>query len=70
MLALTRPHDLDRAHLRHSRARPFFFFLDVRNDEKQAFLDLVKKEPGVTTVETAPMLRDGSPILKVSRSKR
>ncbi|HTN96843.1 MAG TPA: FtsX-like permease family protein [Nordella sp.] len=36
---------------------PSFFFLDVRNDEKQAFLDLVKKEPGVTTVETAPMLR-------------
>jgi putative ABC transport system permease protein len=36
---------------------PSFFFLDVRNDEKQAFLDLVKQEPGVTTVETAPMLR-------------
>jgi putative ABC transport system permease protein len=36
---------------------PSFFFLDVRNDEKQAFLDLVKKEPGVTNVETAPMLR-------------
>lgn len=36
---------------------PSFFFLDVRNDEKQAFLDLVAKEPGVTKVETAPMLR-------------
>lgn len=36
---------------------PSFFFLDVRNDEKQAFLDLVKQEPGVTNVETAPMLR-------------
>lgn len=36
---------------------PSFFFLDVRNDEKPAFLDLVKQEPGVTTVETAPMLR-------------
>lgn len=36
---------------------PSFFFLDVRNDEKQAFLGLLHKEPGVTTVETAPMLR-------------
>jgi putative ABC transport system permease protein len=36
---------------------PSFFFLDIRNDEKQAFLDLVRKEPGVTAVETAPMLR-------------
>jgi putative ABC transport system permease protein len=36
---------------------PSFFFLDVRNDEKPAFLDLVGKEPGVTKVETAPMLR-------------
>ncbi|TMJ38585.1 MAG: FtsX-like permease family protein, partial [Alphaproteobacteria bacterium] len=36
---------------------PSFFFLDVRNDEKQAFLDLVQKEPGVTKVDTAPMLR-------------
>lgn len=36
---------------------PSFFFLDVRNDEKQAFLDLVTGEPGVTAVETAPMLR-------------
>lgn len=36
---------------------PSFFFLDVRSNEKQAFLDLLHKEPGVTTVETAPMLR-------------
>ncbi|WP_119390451.1 ABC transporter permease [Taklimakanibacter lacteus] len=36
---------------------PSFFFLDIRNDEKQAFLDLVAREPGVTQVETAPMLR-------------
>jgi putative ABC transport system permease protein len=36
---------------------PSFFFLDIRNDEKQAFIDLVKKEPGVTNIETAPMLR-------------
>ncbi|MGE0241876.1 MAG: ABC transporter permease, partial [Parvibaculaceae bacterium] len=36
---------------------PSFFFLDIRNDEKQAFLDLVGKAPGVTAVETAPMLR-------------
>lgn len=36
---------------------PAFFFLDIRNDEKQAFLDLLGKAPGVTAVETAPMLR-------------
>ena len=53
---------------------PSFFFLDVRNDEKQAFIDLVKKEPGVTTVETAPMLRGritnlkGTPVEKVQAS--
>ncbi|MBL8894364.1 MAG: FtsX-like permease family protein, partial [Rhizobiales bacterium] len=36
---------------------PAFFFLDVRNDELPAFLDKVKSEPGVTKIETAPMLR-------------
>jgi len=36
---------------------PAFFFLDVRNDELPAFLDKVKTEPGVTHMETAPMLR-------------
>ena len=39
-----------------SRA-PAFYFLDVSNDEKQAFLDLVKAEDHVEAVETAPMLR-------------
>lgn len=43
---------------------PSFFFLDVRNDEKQAFLDLVAKEPGVTQVDTAPMLRGRITTLK------
>ncbi|MBL8906139.1 MAG: FtsX-like permease family protein [Rhizobiales bacterium] len=36
---------------------PAFFFLDVRNDELPAFVDKVKAEPGVTHIETAPMLR-------------
>jgi putative ABC transport system permease protein len=36
---------------------PSFFFLDIRNDERQAFLDLVRSEPGVGAIETAPMLR-------------
>lgn len=36
---------------------PAFFFLDVRNDELPAFLEKVKSEPGVTKIETAPMLR-------------
>lgn len=43
---------------------PSFFFLDIRNDEKQAFIDLVRKEPGVTAVETAPMLRGRITTLK------
>lgn len=36
---------------------PSFFFVDVPNAGKQNFIDLVKSEPGVTGVETAPMLR-------------
>ena len=50
---------------------PAFFFLDIRNDEKQAFLDLVGKAPGVTAVETAPMLRGRITKLKgIAADKR
>ncbi len=43
---------------------PSFFFLDVRNDEKQAFLDLLRQEPGVAAIDTAPMLRGRITTLK------
>ncbi|MFN4141012.1 ABC transporter permease [Aestuariivirga sp.] len=36
---------------------PAFFFLDVRNNELQAFKDAVATEPGVTHVNNSPMLR-------------
>ena len=36
---------------------PAFFFIDVRNTELAAFRDAVTKEPGVTHVSNAPMLR-------------
>jgi putative ABC transport system permease protein len=36
---------------------PAFYFLDVRNQDRQAFVDLVKAQPGVTDIGTAPMLR-------------
>ncbi len=36
---------------------PAFFVLDVRNDELPAFRAAVMKEPGVTAVNNAPMLR-------------
>jgi hypothetical protein len=56
-LALT-----DRAISRELRSgipdkAPAFFFLDVRNDELAAFIEAVKREPGVTEVGSAPMLR-------------
>ncbi len=36
---------------------PAFFFLDVRNTELDAFKAAVSKEPGVTGVSSAPMMR-------------
>jgi putative ABC transport system permease protein len=36
---------------------PAFYFLDVRNDELQDFVDAIRPAPGVTHIETAPMLR-------------
>jgi len=56
-LALT-----DRAISRELRSgipdrAPAFFFLDVRNDELDAFVAALKREPGVTDVGSAPMLR-------------
>lgn len=36
---------------------PAFYFLDIRNEDRDTFIAKVKSEPGVTTVETAPMLR-------------
>ncbi len=56
-LALT-----DRAISRELRSgipdkAPAFFFLDVRSDELSAFIDAVKRQPGVTDVGSAPMLR-------------
>ncbi len=36
---------------------PAFFFLDVRNEDLPKFTSAIKKYVGVTTVETAPMLR-------------
>ncbi len=36
---------------------PSFFFIDIQDAEVQPFLDMVKGNPAVTKVETAPMLR-------------
>ncbi len=36
---------------------PAFFFLDVRNEELPAFTEAVKREPGVKSVDSAPMMR-------------
>ncbi len=36
---------------------PSFFFLDVPNTERQAFTDLVRSQPTVGEIKTAPMLR-------------
>lgn len=53
---------------------PAFFFLDVRNNELQAFKDDVTREPGVTHVNNSPMLRGrvvavkGVPAEKVNAS--
>jgi putative ABC transport system permease protein len=53
---------------------PAFFFLDVRNNELQAFKDDVAREPGVTHVNNSPMLRGrvvavkGVPAEKVNAS--
>ena len=53
---------------------PAFFFIDVPNGELQAFKDGLMKEPGVTHVNTTPMLRGrvvavkGVPAEKVKAS--
>lgn len=36
---------------------PAFFFLDIQNQQLDGFLDLVGTDPGVTDIDTAPMLR-------------
>ena len=36
---------------------PAFFFIDVRNQELAAFREAIAKEPGVTHITNAPMLR-------------
>lgn len=50
---------------------PAFFFLDVRNTERAAFMEMIAREPGVTGVSNAPMLRGrmvsikGVPVAKI-----
>ncbi len=36
---------------------PAFFFVDIQNAQLEGFLDLVNADPGVTNIDTAPMLR-------------
>ncbi|HPG21803.1 MAG TPA: drug:proton antiporter [Amaricoccus sp.] len=36
---------------------PAYFFVDIQNDQLEGFLETAWAEPGVTAVETAPMLR-------------
>ncbi len=36
---------------------PSFYFVDVDSSEREAFIDLVNRQPSVKTVKTAPMLR-------------
>lgn len=36
---------------------PAYFFVDIQNDQLPGFLETANAEPGVTQVETAPMLR-------------
>lgn len=36
---------------------PAYFFVDIQNDQLEGFLETARAEPGVTAVETAPMLR-------------
>ncbi|MEM1419680.1 MAG: FtsX-like permease family protein [Pseudomonadota bacterium] len=36
---------------------PAYFFIDIRDDELPGFLDQAEAQPGVTEIETAPMLR-------------
>jgi putative ABC transport system permease protein len=40
-----------------SEKAPAFFFLDVRSTERDDFVSQLQKVPGVTNIETAPMLR-------------
>jgi putative ABC transport system permease protein len=53
---------------------PAFFFLDVRNTELDQFKQALEKEPGVTRVSNAPMLRGrivsikGVPVEKIKAS--
>ena len=51
---------------------PAFFFVDIQNDQLPGFLDIARATPGVTDIETAPMLRglltriNGRPALEVA----
>ena len=36
---------------------PAYFFIDIRDDELPGFLEKAEAQPGVTEIETAPMLR-------------
>lgn len=50
-------------NLRHAIARdlpavaPAYFFIDIQKDQLDPFLTRVRSDPGVTQVDTAPMLR-------------
>jgi putative ABC transport system permease protein len=51
---------------------PSYFFVDIQTDQLDAFLDRTRDDPGVSRVETAPMLRgiitriDGQPARAVA----
>lgn len=50
---------------------PAYFFLDIQNDQRSGFVARAEAEPGVSKIETAPMLRgvvtriDGRPAREV-----
>jgi putative ABC transport system permease protein len=46
------------------KSAPAFFFLDVRNEEVEPFMELLRSEPGVGEIATAPMLRGRMIALK------
>ncbi|MGE3830283.1 MAG: ABC transporter permease, partial [Parvibaculaceae bacterium] len=46
------------------KSAPAFFFLDVRNEELEPFMALLKGTPGVGKIDTAPMLRGRMIALK------
>ena len=71
MLALTDRTISDELRSGIPDKAPAFFFIDVRNQELAAFREAIAKEPGVTHITNAPMLRGrmvsvkGVPVDKV-----